>query len=83
MSSVVRLEAPDERAARALLDELAGLGPAIAHASDSRAVLEVRLDSDRTLARVLHVLETWLAHTSLAWLHVQIDNRTYVLPGPM
>lgn len=81
MVELLRVEAPDEGAALALVDSLHGQHAEIAPSSRGGCEIVVDLDGspERAVVNALNAIDRWLAAAGLAGTRVTLDGRTYML----
>ena len=81
MVDSLRVEAPDEGAALALVDSLHGQHAEIAPSPRGGCEIVVDLDGspERAVVEMLHAIDGWLVAAGLAGTRVTLDGRTYTL----
>jgi hypothetical protein len=81
MVDSLRVEAPDEGAAIALVDSLHGQHVEIAPSPRGGCEIVVDLDGspERAVVEMLHAIDGWLVAAGLAGTRVTLDGRTYTL----
>jgi len=85
MVDQLRVLAPDERSALALVDELRGHHAEIApRGTNGACEIAVELDGnpERAVVRALNAVDRWLASTGVGETMVSLDGRAYTLTAP-
>jgi hypothetical protein len=79
----VRVEAPSQDLARALMQRLRAFPTELQNGGD---VLEVRISLvgsvDRAIVRILDGVDSWLVENDLRSVRVHVDDRVYTLTPP-
>ena len=79
----LRVEAPNERAALALVAALQGQHVEIAPNGEDGCEVVIELDGnpERAVVEALNVVDRWLSETRLGETTVVLDGRSYTLPS--
>jgi hypothetical protein len=83
MAEALRVEAPNEALARALMRRLNAM-PTELHSDESSVEVKVELTGnvDRAIVDVLHALDGWLLENKVTSIRIHLNGRMYTVSPP-